>query len=215
MRYRVGDLMAGLRGQGRFKDSVRSGRAAPAQRSVVPQAWAMEEVEQFTTALPDYGSNQLQEGGASKVPRQAYSLPTSDDSFINTLDAKLKSLEKEKKKKKKGARAVSFEHRPMFITTVKTGIFLDPPPELAALLGYSKSSNASSGSTGSQKSGVDVMYSFSSQPRVLNNNRPKPKVSNARQEEVNIEKQKSRNNLRVKRDLASVPNDNPVNQRKK
>jgi hypothetical protein len=69
--------------------------------------------------------------------------------------------------------------KPIFITTVKTGKFLDPPPELAILLGLSHNLNDSvtsstDGSSNSLNTSVRerhqqqaLLYSFSSQPRVL------------------------------------------------
>jgi hypothetical protein len=69
--------------------------------------------------------------------------------------------------------------KPVFITTVKTGKFLDPPPELAILLGLSPnlndsvtsstdgSSNSLNTSTRERHQQQVLLYSFSSQPRVL------------------------------------------------
>ncbi|XP_021917373.1 radial spoke head protein 3 homolog A isoform X2 [Zootermopsis nevadensis] len=69
--------------------------------------------------------------------------------------------------------------KPLFITTVKTGKFLDPPPELAILLGLNHNLNDSvassaNGSSNSLNTSVRdrhqqqvLLYSFSSQPRVL------------------------------------------------
>lgn len=152
--------------------------------------------------LLQYGKNTFRQEDTSqegeKVRKEVFSL--DEDDFISTLDAKLRNLEEEGKRRKAKKRSVSLDSRPMFITTVKTGIFLEPPPELAVLLGYSRTGNVSSSSTTSQKSGEELMYSFSSQPRVLNNNnKPKAKVSNERQQQVNMEKQKAKNN-RTKRD---------------
>ncbi|EEB20207.1 Flagellar Radial spoke protein, putative [Pediculus humanus corporis] len=71
------------------------------------------------------------------------------------------------------------KERPQFITTVKTGVFLDPPHEIAILLGLSKDTktNSSKSSNNSLNSGENyrnfdkplVMYSYSSRPKVLNN----------------------------------------------
>jgi hypothetical protein len=69
--------------------------------------------------------------------------------------------------------------KPLFITTVKTGKFLDPPPELAILLGLSPNLNGSvTSSTDGSSNSLNtsnkerhqqqvLLYSFSSQPRVL------------------------------------------------
>jgi hypothetical protein len=69
--------------------------------------------------------------------------------------------------------------KPLFITTVKSGKFLDPPPELAILLGLNHNLNDSAassanGSSNSLNTSMKerhqqqvLLYSFSSQPRVL------------------------------------------------
>jgi hypothetical protein len=69
--------------------------------------------------------------------------------------------------------------KPLFITTVKSGKFLDPPPELAILLGLNHNLNDSvassaNGSSNSLNTSMKerhqqqvLLYSFSSQPRVL------------------------------------------------
>jgi hypothetical protein len=74
---------------------------------------------------------------------------------------------------------VDDSRKPLFITTVKTGKFLDPPPELAILLGLSGKLNGSvTSSTDGSSNSLDtstrerhqqqvLLYSFSSQPRVL------------------------------------------------
>ncbi|KAK6621112.1 hypothetical protein RUM43_011418 [Polyplax serrata] len=73
------------------------------------------------------------------------------------------------------------KERPQFITTVKTGVFLDPPHEIAILLGLSRDSkpNKSSLSSSNSISSSEtikasekplVMYSYSSRPKVLNRN---------------------------------------------
>ncbi|CAB0000640.1 unnamed protein product [Nesidiocoris tenuis] len=140
------------------------------------------------------------------------------DDFVNKLDAKLRDLEEghmKKNNRKKGMNGGLLDHRPMFITTVKTGIFLDPPPELAALLGYPRPSNASSTSTTSHKSSEGLMYSYSSQPRVVNTSKvsvsrqrqpPPPKVNNSEKQQQNNQ---SRPNARAKRDVGYTSNPIP------
>ncbi|XP_022185560.2 radial spoke head protein 3 homolog isoform X2 [Nilaparvata lugens] len=93
---------------------------------------------------------------------------SSEELFADSLNEKLRNL---KDGSKIGARhhrgKSTIDERPMFVTTVKTGIFLSPPPELAAILGLQSHTN-SSGSTASGGEEV-LLYSFSSQPRVLHN----------------------------------------------
>ncbi|XP_025203136.1 radial spoke head protein 3 homolog B isoform X2 [Melanaphis sacchari] len=75
--------------------------------------------------------------------------------FARTLDSKLKKL-----KRQTGDGIKHASRKPVFVTTVKTGIFLDPPPDLAALLGLDDRSSPSAVDS-------DRYYSYSSKPRVL------------------------------------------------
>lgn len=134
--------------------------------------------------------------------------------FFNSLDSKLKNINSPQEARKKRSTNLSKPHdnRPMFVTTVKTGVFLDPPPELAAILGlhsYSSSMNGSSSSTGSlhPSNGEEVvMYSFASRPRVLNQKRRC--VNTARPDKSKVTPVNGNNNnirVRQKRDLNSTP----------
>ena len=99
--------------------------------------------------------------------------------------------------------------KPLFITTVKTGKFLDPPPELAILLGLSSKLNGSvTSSTDGSSNSLDtstrerhqqqvLLYSFSSQPRVLHQHYHRTKcdaaakAANSTQQRVRRETSKS------------------------
>lgn len=101
--------------------------------------------------------------------------------------------------------------KPLFITTVKTGKFLDPPPELAILLGLSRklddsvtsstdgSSNSLDTSTRDRHQHQVLLYSFSSQPRVLHQHYHRAKcdaaakAANSPQTKVFTETSKSSN----------------------
>lgn len=74
--------------------------------------------------------------------------------FARALDAKLKGLQHRRRQT---------DRRPVFVTTVKTGIFLDPPPDLAALLGLDGGSSSDSTTVAAS----NRYYSYSSKPRVL------------------------------------------------
>lgn len=81
--------------------------------------------------------------------------------FVKSLDSKLKKLQR---RAAGGGGKRSSSRKPVFVTTVKTGIFLDPPPDLAALLGLDdRSSSAPAGDISS----CHRYYSYSSKPRVL------------------------------------------------
>lgn len=74
--------------------------------------------------------------------------------FARNLDSKLKKLQR-----REGGGKHAASRKPVFVTTVKTGIFLDPPPDLAALLGLDRDHDHGDDS--------DRYYSYSSKPRVL------------------------------------------------
>lgn len=86
--------------------------------------------------------------------------------FVRTLDSKLRKLQLRQRAGGGGggSRGVKqhASRKPVFVTTVKTGIFLDPPPDLAALLGLDdRSSSAAAGYDS------DRYYSYSSKPRAM------------------------------------------------
>lgn len=83
-----------------------------------------------------------------------------DKRFTKTLDAKLRRLQREEKIK----RTNDVAKKPLFVTTVKKGQFLEPPPEIASLLGFKVDQT---------KKEEKKLYAYSSKPRVLN------KTSNA------------------------------------
>nr|XP_033325569.1 radial spoke head protein 3 homolog isoform X1 [Megalopta genalis] len=71
-----------------------------------------------------------------KVPAIKPSITLSTEDFNEVLNAKLKRIQdQEKEEQRKSARRGHTFHKKPFITTVKTGEFLMPPPEVAALLG--------------------------------------------------------------------------------
>lgn len=78
-----------------------------------------------------------------------------DKTFTKTLDAKLRKLQKDEKNKR-----VEQQKRPLFVTTVKKGTFLNPPPEIASLLGFRVEEEV--------RKDEKKLYSYSSKPRVLN-----------------------------------------------
>lgn len=132
--------------------------------------------------------------------------------FLDNLDSKLRNLNENvttNRQKKMSVKKQNQDHRPMFVTTVKTGIFLDPPPELAAILGlnsYNSSMNCSSSSTGSlnrSHNGEEVVvYSFASHPRVLNHKFHRARCNAAKlNSSVDSSVNKNVNKTRQKRDL--------------
>lgn len=78
-----------------------------------------------------------------------------DKNFTKTLDAKLRKLQKDEKIKR-----VEQHKRPLFVTTVKKGTFLQPPPEIATLLGFRVDEQ--------ERKDKKKLYSYSSKPRILN-----------------------------------------------
>jgi len=104
--------------------------------------------------------------------------------FAQTLDEKLQKIEKDTNlyihNDLNSFSNKKMTNKPQFITTVKKGVFLDPPPEVAALLGLttvtssiisphsvSSASENNSIMTNSTQRATVVMYSYSSKPKIL------------------------------------------------
>lgn len=96
---------------------------------------------------------------AVKDKHDKHKARTLDNSFTKALDAKLRKLQKEEKHTSSKMKTDT-PRKPLFITTVKKGHFLDPPPEIANLLGF-KIEQAPV-----QKD--KKLYAYASKPRVLN-----------------------------------------------
>nr|CAH7752181.1 unnamed protein product [Callosobruchus chinensis] len=86
-----------------------------------------------------------------------------DNRFTKTLDFKLRKLQKDEKLHNKKNAEMTLSRKP-FVTTVKKGEFLEPPPEIASLIGIKVESPPSKKDTKELKK----LYAFASQPRVLN-----------------------------------------------
>ncbi|XP_049822017.1 radial spoke head protein 3 homolog isoform X2 [Aethina tumida] len=87
---------------------------------------------------------------------------TLDTKFTRTLDAKLRKLQKEERSAKKTP--VADANKKPFVTTVKKGQFLEPPPEIASLIGLRIEEPVV------KKEDTRKLYAYFSQPRVLNRN---------------------------------------------
>ena len=98
---------------------------------------------------------------ASKTRLDVAQNQTLDKVFTRTLDAKLKRLQKEEKQKPK---KMDIQSRPLFVTTVKKGQFLEAPREVPNSLAVKNEET--------QRREKRRVYEFASKPRVLN------KVSN-------------------------------------
>ncbi|RZF37210.1 hypothetical protein LSTR_LSTR017450, partial [Laodelphax striatellus] len=127
---------------------------------------------------------------------------SSSEEFVDSLNEKLRNLKDGTKIGARHRAKRTLDERPMFVTTVKTGIFLSPPPELAAILGLQSHTN-SSGSTASGGEEV-LLYSFASQPRVLHNKNQRRNVRrNDEKERSLLKEQKAQmDQRRTKRDTS-------------
>ncbi|XP_076753240.1 radial spoke head protein 3 [Xylocopa sonorina] len=77
-----------------------------------------------------------------KIPTIKPSVRLSTEDFNQVLNARLKKLqEQEREEQRRSARKGKSCRKKPFVTTVKTGEFLMPPPEVAALLGIPASTN--------------------------------------------------------------------------
>nr|CAI5852046.1 unnamed protein product [Callosobruchus analis] len=86
-----------------------------------------------------------------------------ENKFTKTLDFKLRKLQKDEKLQNKKNVELTLSRKP-FVTTVKKGEFLEPPPEIASLIGIKVESPPSKKDTKE----IKKLYAFASQPRVLN-----------------------------------------------
>ncbi|XP_029039633.2 radial spoke head protein 3 homolog B [Osmia bicornis bicornis] len=81
---------------------------------------------------------------SEKIPAIKPSITLSTENFNEVLNAKLKKLqEQERQEQRRSGRKNENLGRKPFISTVKTGEFLMPPPEVAALLGIAPPANGS------------------------------------------------------------------------
>lgn len=95
--------------------------------------------------------------------------PGLDVNFTKALDAKLRKLQKEEKSRASSRlrNSPSDQTKKPFVTTVKKGEFLEPPPEYASLLGIRL-----------EKEDCNKLYAYASRPRILQNNRVSTAGSN-------------------------------------
>lgn len=93
------------------------------------------------------------------------------EEFSKTLDSKLKKLQKSELKQQKNSNNYDppILKKP-FVTTVKKGQFLEPPPEIASLMGMKI--EESKVMKKNQKE-MKKLYAFSSQPRILSRTPPR------------------------------------------
>ncbi|XP_031345318.1 radial spoke head protein 3 homolog isoform X2 [Photinus pyralis] len=94
---------------------------------------------------------------AVKDRTDKHKLRSLDNTFTKALDAKLRKLQKDDKQTA-GMKSKTDTPRKPFITTVKKGHFLDPPPEIACLFGFKVEPVVSK---------EKKLYAYASQPRVL------------------------------------------------
>lgn len=85
-----------------------------------------------------------------------------DARFTKTLDAKLKKLQREEKNQSSNRKTDLTANKKPFVTVVKKGQFLEPPPEIATLLGLPVKVEEP------VKKEEKLMYAYESRPRVLN-----------------------------------------------
>jgi len=146
--------------------------------------------------------------------------PQADLDFLFKLDAKLQRFkDMARRQRKKDNTVTQVLHKRPFITVVRQGTFLKPPPELAALLGLPSSQGAGSLTTApgndeplnASHPGARrplLLYSFSSRPRVLHHS------CSAKQQNV-VDPEKQERKLNFGRDRsAPVATVEPVQHQK-
>lgn len=94
---------------------------------------------------------------------------TPQDEFTKTLDLKLRKLQREEKIKAAIKKSLLDLPRKPFVTTVKKGQFLEPPPEYASLLGIRVD----------EKDDGNKLYAYASRPRIVPHGRVSTAGSNS------------------------------------
>lgn len=92
-----------------------------------------------------------------------------DMNFTKTLDAKLRKLQRDEKIKNAVRKSLLELPRKPFVTTVKKGEFLEPPPEYASLLGIRMD----------DKDDSNKLYAYASRPRIVPHGRVSTAGSNS------------------------------------
>lgn len=95
---------------------------------------------------------------SSKLRVEDFQNPSFFSKFTKTLDAKLRKLQKDEKSPSRSPSRKNDGSKKPFVTVVKKGQFLEPPPEIAQLLGLK---------TEEKKEGKRL-YAYASKPRILN-----------------------------------------------
>lgn len=128
---------------------------------------------QFNPLKKKYQSksqDNLNSEGRSSTAKSSIILST--ENFNEVLHAKLKKIQEQaeaEQGRKSPKKSISPQKKP-FITTVKTGEFLMPPPEVAALLGIAPSGNDDETTDGySLKSRFKPLVTLSKRPEVRHN----------------------------------------------
>jgi len=107
-----------------------------------------------------------------RLPTTKPSIVLSTENFNEVLNAKLKKIQEqaEAEQGRKSPKKSILSQKKPFITTVKTGQFLMPPPEVAALLGIAPSSNEEETTDGCPlKSRFKPLISLAKRPEVRHN----------------------------------------------
>lgn len=119
--------------------------------------------DNYEYSLKNFSNSHGNLNHTNTIAKQAEfnSTPSLFSKFTKTLDAKLRKLQREEKSpNRKTSEANS---KKPFVTTVKKGQFLEPPPEIANLLGIKVEEQQ-------KRETNKKLYAYASRPRVLNRN---------------------------------------------
>lgn len=105
-----------------------------------------------------------------RPPTAKSSIVLSTEDFNEVLNAKLKKIQEQAEQGRKSPKKSILPQKKPFITTVKTGEFLMPPPEVAALLGIAPNGNEEEVTDGCPlKSRFKSLVSLAKKPEVRHN----------------------------------------------
>lgn len=171
------------------RDNNCAGIAAP-EAPPAAATTAARSIYHKRCFLVDDDLNSVRHSVATRLEPPGVHLPQGRDvrqEFFRQVSRALKSIESRRTTQSTAAtkaaerpRRVAQMEKPMFVTTVRSGVFLEPPPEVAVLLGLRK--NGSNERLSSRKlqpaKGTDVVYSFASKPRIVGSTNEPPTPPN-------------------------------------
>ncbi|XP_056643916.1 uncharacterized protein LOC130449884 isoform X2 [Diorhabda sublineata] len=130
-----------------------------------------ENNDEIKRSITKSHGNLCHNNSADQINLEGLKNELDTDAFTKTLDSKLKRLQKfEAKQQKFSNNTDPPTSKKPFVTTVKKGQFLEPPPEIANLIGMKIDETKIVKKNPKE---MKKLYAFSSQPRILSRTPPR------------------------------------------